>query len=487
MFQPIVDSAINPSGGTNGSSNDLSSVQSHSRHLSKHVKSAAIHQKQRQKTRRAISSSLVFSDFVALIISFVSGHLIVYGFERFQNTMIILSVCIPMVFLFGLNSVSYSAKVGVHTRKSIYRGVTSVLLFFFTFALLAFIFKIGIQFSRAQLLIGITSSIGLVSLFRYVIARYYALTASHYLFSDLHIFADNLKPKNTKLLSLDATKAGVAPNITDPAAVNRLSLAANGMDSIIVHCGTETREKWAQVLKTLDVPSEIVIPELDVLNPLEIRVRDGHTSIVLTDGRLSWEQEFLKRVFDLAIVIPALPLVLPLFFVVALAIIMDSRGPVFFRQQRIGIGNRSFRIWKFRSMKSDLADATASKLTERNDPRVTRVGAFIRRTSIDELPQIFNVLVGQMSLVGPRPHAPLAKAGPLLYWEVDHTYWERHVVKPGITGLAQVRGFRGNTFAEGHLQDRLDSDLEYVANWSLLLDAKILISTVAMPFSKNAF
>ena len=132
-------------------------------------------------------------------------------------------------------------------------------------------------------------------------------------------------------------------------------------------------------------------------------------------------------------------------------------------------------------------DDKASKLTERNDPRVTRFGAFIRKTSIDELPQIINVLIGDMSLVGPRPHAPLAKAGSLLYWEVDEAYWERHVVKPGITGLAQIRGFRGNTFVEDNLRDRLQADLEYVAEWSLILDAKILVTTLMMPFSRNAF
>ena len=138
-------------------------------------------------------------------------------------------------------------------------------------------------------------------------------------------------------------------------------------------------------------------------------------------------------------------------------------------------------------MRTDMQDIEAGKLTERNDPRITRIGAFIRKTSIDELPQLVNVLKGDMSMVGPRPHAEKALAGQSLYWEVDSAYWHRHVVKPGITGLAQIRGHRGNTFHEHQLRARLQSDLEYVANWSIFLDCRIVFMTFAVLFHKNAF
>jgi lipopolysaccharide/colanic/teichoic acid biosynthesis glycosyltransferase len=134
-----------------------------------------------------------------------------------------------------------------------------------------------------------------------------------------------------------------------------------------------------------------------------------------------------------------------------------------------------------------MSDATGSKLTERGDPRVTRIGAFIRRTSIDEIPQLFNVLNGTMSLVGPRPHAIQAKAGGSLYWEVEQRYWHRHSVKPGITGLAQVSGHRGNTFVEDDLRRRLNADLDYVAQWSIMIDLKILIKTIFVIRHSNAF
>jgi lipopolysaccharide/colanic/teichoic acid biosynthesis glycosyltransferase len=138
-------------------------------------------------------------------------------------------------------------------------------------------------------------------------------------------------------------------------------------------------------------------------------------------------------------------------------------------------------------MRHAQADVEAKALTLRNDVRLTRIGAFIRRTSLDELPQLFNVLLGDMSLVGPRPHAPAALAGEKFYWEVDQKYWHRHIAKPGITGLAQVRGFRGNTFEEADLQSRLDSDLEYVAHWSLARDVEILLATLRVLVHDKAF
>ncbi len=434
-----------------------------------------------------ICASLIASDFAALILGFTSANLIVYGMDDLPQIGTVLAASLPLMTMFGLHDGAYSARVGISAPTSIYRGIKSILFLTAALMLLAFMFKVGAEFSRAQFIIGTLLSAGLISVFRWGVANYNREPASRGLFADLHIFDGGRQPKDVGLFVLDAAAAGLLPDRSDVRAMNQLGIFAKGMDSVIVHCAPGKREAWSHALKTLDVPTEIVIPELDGLKPLAITARDGHTGVLLSDGRLTWEQEALKRLFDLALVIPMLPFLIPLLLIVAIAIKIDSRGPVFFRQDRIGIGNRSFRIWKFRSMRISQQDDKASKLTERDDPRVTRVGAFIRRTSIDELPQLLNVLTGDMSLVGPRPHAPLAKAGSLLYWEVDEAYWERHVVKPGITGLAQVRGFRGNTFVEGNLRDRLQADLEYVAEWSLILDLKILVTTLAMPFGRNAF
>nr|WP_253072612.1 sugar transferase [Sphingomonas sp. H160509] len=171
----------------------------------------------------------------------------------------------------------------------------------------------------------------------------------------------------------------------------------------------------------------------------------------------------------------------------ALVIKCDSRGPIFFRQQRVGRGNALFEVFKFRSMRVEQSDASGTVSASRDDVRITRVGRVIRATSIDELPQLLNVLFGSMSIVGPRPHALGSLAGQQLFWEVDERYWHRHALKPGITGLAQVRGFRGATHERSDLTRRLQADLEYIIGWSVLRDFAILISTVRVVVHRNAF
>jgi polysaccharide biosynthesis protein PslA len=208
---------------------------------------------------------------------------------------------------------------------------------------------------------------------------------------------------------------------------------------------------------------------------------------LVTTGMLKWNQALMKRIFDIIVSGSSLVLLSPLFLVVATAIKMNSRGPALFRQERIGLGNRRFNLLKFRSMYHELSDHEGEQSTQRGDSRITRVGAFIRRTSLDELPQLINVLRGDMSIVGPRPHATGSRAGGRLFWEVDSAYWQRHVVKPGITGLAQIRGHRGNTFQEEDLQKRLDSDLLYVENWSFWEDIRILLKTFSVISHNNAF
>ncbi|WP_162888090.1 undecaprenyl-phosphate glucose phosphotransferase [Sphingomonas mesophila] len=169
----------------------------------------------------------------------------------------------------------------------------------------------------------------------------------------------------------------------------------------------------------------------------------------------------------------------PVMVAVALAIKLNSRGPVFFCQQREGFNNRPFMVWKFRTMFTDRCEAVDIVQAQRGDSRVTKVGAFLRRTSLDELPQLFNVLLGQMSLVGPRPHAASTRAGGRVFSEVIARYASRHNVRPGMTGWAQVCGWRGETQTEEQLQKRFEHDLHYIENWSVWLDLYILIRTVA--------
>jgi lipopolysaccharide/colanic/teichoic acid biosynthesis glycosyltransferase len=162
---------------------------------------------------------------------------------------------------------------------------------------------------------------------------------------------------------------------------------------------------------------------------------------------------------------------------------LDSPGPVLFRQKRYGFNNQLIEVFKFRSMYTHMTDHNAVQLTRRNDPRITKLGAFLRRTSLDELPQFINVVRGEMSIVGPRPHALSAKAGELLYQDAVKYYDARHRVKPGITGWAQINGWRGETDTVEQIRKRVEHDLYYIEHWSILLDLKIIVRTVVGGFT----
>ena len=204
----------------------------------------------------------------------------------------------------------------------------------------------------------------------------------------------------------------------------------------------------------------------------------------ITDWDVVMKWLFDKIVGSILIVLAA-----PIMLVTAIAIKLDSRGPVFFKQRRYGFNNELIEVYKFRSMHVDQCDATATRLVQKGDPRVTRVGAIIRKTSLDELPQLINVVFkGNLSLVGPRPHAIHAKAENRLYDEAVDGYFARHRVKPGITGWAQVSGWRGETDTHEKIQRRVEHDLYYIENWSVLFDLYILALTpIALARTKNAY
>jgi Undecaprenyl-phosphate glucose phosphotransferase len=197
----------------------------------------------------------------------------------------------------------------------------------------------------------------------------------------------------------------------------------------------------------------------------------------------------IKAAFDKVVGTICLLLLAPVMAAVAIAVKLDSRGPVLFRQIRYGFNNEKIEVLKFRSMYVDQLDPTAAKQVTRGDPRVTRVGRFIRKTSLDELPQLFNVVIkGDLSLVGPRPHAVHAKAAERDYDDVVDGYFARHRVKPGLTGWAQINGWRGETDTPEKIQKRVECDLYYIENWSILLDVYILALTpIALLKAENAY
>ncbi len=195
-----------------------------------------------------------------------------------------------------------------------------------------------------------------------------------------------------------------------------------------------------------------------------------------------------KRAFDIVFSLTGIIVFSPIMIATAIAIKLDSKGPVLFKQKRHGFNNEVIEVFKFRSMYVDKADPTARQAVTKGDPRVTRVGRVIRKTSIDELPQFFNALFGSLSLVGPRPHAIAAQSHNLLYTEVVDGYFARHKVKPGVTGWAQINGWRGEMDTDEKIRKRTEFDLHYIENWSLWFDLKILFLTpIRLLDTENAY
>jgi lipopolysaccharide/colanic/teichoic acid biosynthesis glycosyltransferase len=208
------------------------------------------------------------------------------------------------------------------------------------------------------------------------------------------------------------------------------------------------------------------------LAPISFR----HTSFA--GGGMELRDAVIKRLADIVLALAGL-IVMSLPMLLAAAVIrLTSEGPALFKQQRIGLNGRRFVMLKFRTMRHVEECPGSWSQATRDDPRVTRIGACLRRTSFDEFPQLINVLLGSMSLVGPRPHAPGTCAAGRPFEAISHRYGARHAVKPGMTGLAQIRGWRGETDTEEKLLRRIDSDLEYIATWSLGHDLLILCRTI---------
>ena len=206
--------------------------------------------------------------------------------------------------------------------------------------------------------------------------------------------------------------------------------------------------------------------------------KSNSRAVAFSKPRLKSGHLTAKRVLDISVSLMALIALAPLLLAVAVLIKLDSPGPVLFRQTRWGKNCSKIRVYKFRSMRTDLGDATGVAQTVKNDPRITKIGAILRKTNIDELPQLLNVLKGDMSLVGPRCHAVGMLAAGIPYEDLVPDYHRRHMVKPGMTGLAQMRGLRGPTDRPGKARARIACDLHYIDKFSVWFDIRIMVGTV---------
>lgn len=269
-------------------------------------------------------------------------------------------------------------------------------------------------------------------------------------------------------------KLGTVAELTEFARIARI-------DMLIVSLPLTAEKRVLGMLKKLWVlPVDIRLSAHS--NQLKFRPRSysyiGAVPMLdIFDKPINDWDSVAKRAFDIFFSIIGIIVFSPVMIATAIAIKLDSPGPVIFKQLRHGFNNESVEVYKFRSMYSDRCDPTARNAVVKNDPRVTRVGRFIRKASIDELPQFFNVLSGQLSLVGPRPHAVYAQTHNRLYNEVVEGYFARHKVKPGVTGWAQINGWRGEIDSDEKIKMRTEFDLYYIENWSLWFDLKILFLT----------
>ncbi len=438
----------------------------------------------RQLRNRLRVSVLVGDVLILLLTTFLAWPLL-GTIGAFDATA---AVIVPIYLGTALNSRAYFIDVLCDGLESVSAALKSLIFAYGVLFLVLYFLRTQEGVPRIFLFATMFGSVVLLTLYRLGIATLIERRWSDRLIATLLIRDGASCAGALSVPTIDAAGYGLSNDLSDPANLNRFAELTRDVDRIVIACPPESQRAWAMMLKGANVQGEVIVDNIGETGAFGIGKIGDQDTLVVAAGPLTLTQRLFKRAFDIALCVPAIIALAPVLIVTAIAIKLDSRGPVFFRQRRVGRGNAFFEILKFRSMHVESSDAEGSVSTAgRHDKRVTRVGRFIRSTSIDELPQLFNVLGGSMSLVGPRPHALGSLAGSQLFWEVDHRYWHRHACKPGLTGLAQIRGFRGATHRREDLVNRLQADLEYLNGWSIWRDVSILVATTRVVIHRNAF
>lgn len=390
-----------------------------------------------------------------------------------------------------------------------------VLAYCGSFALLSlfgFMLKTSEDFSRIWFIGWLVTSLGLIMFLRLVIARMIRRWARNGTMERRALIVGGGKAAESLIRSLeqqpfnDIRICGIFDDRDDsrspPIVAGYPKLGTIGeliefariarIDMLIVSLPLTAESRVLSMLKRMWVlPVDIRLSAHS--NQLQFRPRSysfiGAVPMLdIFDKPINDWDSVAKRVFDIFFSIAGIIVTSPIMIATAIAIKLESKGPVLFRQRRHGFNNEIIEVLKFRSMYTDQCDPSARIAVTKGDPRVTRVGKFIRKTSIDELPQFFNALRGDLSLVGPRPHAITAQSHNRLYNEVVDGYFARHRVKPGVTGWAQINGWRGEIDSDDKIKTRTEYDLYYIENWSLLFDLKILFLTpLKLMNTENAY
>ncbi len=381
----------------------------------------------------------------------------------------------PVMFTAHIFFQPYKTSLAVGNK--LLRAISSWATIYLFIVLVFFLSKTGSEFSR----IGVTTSFIFAAFFDFVLIILRDYVGKHNLDSVLIISNDKEKYQRLNksfygLKVLDILEPDEELNIEN-------IVSSYAPDKLIIDAKKNYLNRVSHDL--LDLRCEvIVVPSFldDIyINNRTTKIFGMFAFQTTKPSYRNVEELLLKRFFDILIALVLLILFSPLLVFVSFLIKITSYGPILFIQQRHGKNGRIFNLYKFRSMKVEKDDKFSQ--ARRHDPRVTPVGSFIRRTSIDELPQLFNILKGHMSLVGPRPHAIEHNQ---MYANKIRNFMSRHNVVPGMTGLAQIRGQRGEANEE-NMKNRFNSDMEYIQNWSLFLDIKILFLTIPSLFNKNIY
>jgi len=432
---------------------------------------------------------LLIADAALFQASFALAAHLYEGRWNDPSSMLLAQVMLPVFYTIALYNGTYGVKALTDWVFAAKQAITALLISAALLNFVAFYTKSNADFSRVSTTLGLFFAAVFIVAFRRLVVGAVQKFWGGRVTNKLVIYDGGPTFALEDAVRIEAADYRLDPDSEDPFMLDRLGKLLRNQDKVVVSCPYERREQWAFLLKSSGVYGELVSETAHRLAPIGVHRYDdqGKTTLVVSSGPLGLRGRIVKRLFDLIVAGGAVIVLSPLLLVVAALIKLEDGGKVLFVQRRMGRGNQFFDMFKFRSMREEKLDANGERSTGREDDRITRIGSFIRKTSIDELPQIFNVLRGEMSIVGPRPHALGSKANNKLFWQVDKQYWRRHCLKPGLTGLAQVRGHRGATEQEKDLTDRLQSDLEYIANWSLRRDIGIVLRTLKVLHHDNAY
>ncbi len=402
-------------------------------------------------------------------------------------SLTILGTIVPLFVMFSISREAQSVESFRDFYLGLQRAVSALTATFFVEITLFFLTHLGGDISRLGFLGFFLVSCAFLLASHALVNIAVKLWLGSGIVATLVLLDGASVEAESGMTVINVGKDGLWPDLGKPDLVAKLSVMSQGFDRIVVACEEAHHFAWSVFLQGSDVGGEVVIGPDKALGGVGIGRCSNRDTLIMSRGPLSLANRVQKRVFDLVVASLLLILLAPLLIIVGIAIVSDSPGPILFKQRRIGKGNRYFEILKFRSMRVEATDSDGSQSAARNDARVSRVGQIIRRTSIDELPQLLNVIRGDMSLVGPRPHPLGSLAGSQLFWDVDQHYWQRHSLRPGITGLAQIRGYRGATDNVADLENRLRCDLEYLSNWNMLLDLRIMLATFRVLVHEKAY